>query len=164
MPYPTSLLMTLSSNSLSFSGFTQPFISFSPGPPGAWQVPLTPFGLPLLKNPLPSSPLNSASLRHENLPSIFYMLRDSIMPSPSSLSPSSMLFSPPSFLYSQKANDQLSTQITLFPLACSKPIGQPSHSKTAPLPSMSAKVHSLTETILSLEALLKERTLTPPSS
>ena len=86
------------------------------------------------------------------------------MPSPSSLPSSSMLFSPLSFFHSQKANDRLSTQIIPFPLAHSKPIGQPPHSPTAPSLSISVEVHSLTETIQSLEALLKEQTPTPPSS
>ena len=162
MLYPTSPPTTLSLNLLSSSGFTQPFAPFSPRPPGAWQVPLTPSGPPPLGNPLLSLPSNSASLRHRNLSSIFYTLRDSTMPSPSSLFPSSMLFSPLSFFYSQKANDQLSMQITPFPLAYPKPTRQPPYSPTAPLPSISAKVHLLTETIQSLEALLKERTLTPP--
>ena len=145
MPYPTSPLTTLSLNLLSSSGFTQPFAPFSPRPPGAWQVPLTPSGLSPLGNPLLSLPSNSASLRHRNLSSIFYTLRDSTMPSPSSLFPSSMLFSPLSFFYSQKANDQLSMQITPFPLAYPKPTRQPPHSPTAPSPSISAKVHLLTD-------------------
>ena len=55
-------------------------------------------------------------------------------------------------------------QITPFPLAYPKSIGWQPPSQTAPSPSMSAKVHSLTETIQSLEALLKKRTLMPPSS
>ena len=109
VPYPTSPPITLSPSSLSSSGFTQPFTPFSPGPLGAWQVPLTSSGPPPLGNPPLSSPSSSASSRHENLPSTFYMLRDSIMPSPSSLPPSSMLFSPSSFFCSWKANDQLST-------------------------------------------------------
>ena len=71
MPYPISLLTTLSPSSQSFSRFTQPFTPFLPGPPGAWQVPLTPSRPPPLKSPLLSSPLSSASLRHKNLPSIF---------------------------------------------------------------------------------------------
>ena len=86
------------------------------------------------------------------------------MPSPSFLPPSLMLFSPLLFFYSQKANNQLSMQKTPFPLACSEPTGQPSHPPTVPLLSISAKVHSLTETIQSLEALLKERTPILPSS
>ena len=84
VPYPTSLLMTLSSSSLSFSRFTQPFTPFSPGPPGAQQVPLIPSRPLPLRNLLPSSPSNSAFLRHENLPLTFYMSRDSTIPSPSS--------------------------------------------------------------------------------
>ena len=90
------------------------------------------------------------------------MLRDSITPSPSSFPPSSVLFSPLSFFHSQKANDQLSTHIDPLPLAYPKPIEQPPCSQTVSLPSMSAKVCLLTETILLLEALLKERTPTPP--
>ena len=97
VPYPTSLPMTLSPNSLSSSEFTQPFIPFSPGPPGAWQVPLTPARPLVLGNLLPSSPSSSASSRHKNFPLTFYMLRDSIKPSSSSLSPS--------FFCSQKVND-----------------------------------------------------------
>ena len=163
MPYPTSLPTTFSSNSLSSSRFTQLFTPFSPGPPGAQQVPLTPSRLPPLRNPLLSSPSSSVSSRHKNLPSTFYMSRDSTMPSPSSLSPSLMLFSPLSFFHSQKANDQLSMQITPFSLAYPKPTGQPPHFPTVPLQSISAKVHLLTEIIQSLEALLKKRTSTPPS-
>ena len=147
MPYPTSPLTTLSPNSLSSSEFTQPFASFSPGPSGARQVPLTLSGPLLLGNPLLSSPSSSVSSKHKNLPSIFYMSRDSITPSSSSFPPSSMLFSPPSFFHSQKVNNQLSMQITLFPLAYSKPTGQPPYSPTVSLPSISAEVHLLTETI-----------------
>ena len=164
MLYFTSLLMTLLPNSLSFSGFTQPFTPFSPGPPGTWQVPLTPSRPLLLGNLLPPLPSSSVSLRHGNLPSTFDMSRDSTMPSPSFLPPSSMLFSPPSFFHSWKANDQLSTQITPFPLAYPEPTRQPPCSPIASLPSISAEVRSLIEIIQSLEALLKEQTLTPPSS
>ena len=164
MPYSTSLLTTLSPNSLSSSGFTQPFTPFLPGPPSAQQVPLTPSRLPPLRNPLSSSPSSSAFSRHENLSSTFYISRDSIMPSPSFFPPSSMLFSSPSFFHFQKANDRLSMQITLFSLVYPKPTRQPLHSPTVPLLLISAKVCSLTETIQSLEALLKEWTLTPPSS
>ena len=164
MPYPTSLLMTLSPNLLSSSRFTQPFAPFSPGPPGAWQVLLTPSRPSLLGNPLLSLPSSSASLRHKNLPSTFYMSKNSITPSPSSLSPSLILFSPPSFFCSWKANDQLSMQITPFPLAYPEPTGQPPRPPTVPSLSISAEVHSLTETIQSLEAPLKERTPTPPLS
>ena len=86
------------------------------------------------------------------------------MPSLSSLPPLSMLFSLLSFFHSWKVNDQHSMQITPFPLAYPEPTRQPPHSPTAPSLSISAKVRSLTETIQSLEALLKERTLTshPP--
>ena len=164
MLYPTSPPTTLSLNLLSSSGFTQPFAPFSPRPPGAWQVPLTPSGPPPLGNPLLSLPSNSASLRHRNLSSIFYTLRDSTMPSPSSLFPSSMLFSPLSFFHSQKVNNRLSMQKTPFPLAYPKPTRQPPCSPTVLLLSISAKVCSLTEIIESLEALLKERMLTPPLS
>ena len=164
MPYSTSPPMTLLSSSLFSLGFTQPFAPFLPGPPGARQVPLTPFRLPLLRNPPLSLSSSNAILRHKNLPLTFYMLRDSIISSSSFLPSSLMLFSPPSSFPSQKANDWLSTQITPFPLAYSEPTGQPPYSPTVPLPSISAEVHSLTETILFLEALLKERTLTSPSS
>ena len=164
MPYPTSPLTTPPPNSLSSSEFTQPFVPFSPGPPGAQQVPLTSSGPPPLRNPLPSLPSSSASLRHENLSLTFYTLRDSMTPSLSSLPPSSMLFSPPSFFRSQKVNDQLSMQITPFPLAYPKPTRQPLHFPTVPLPSISAEVCLLTEMIQSLEALLKERSLIPPLS
>ena len=75
-----------------------------------------------------------------------------------------MLFSPPLFFCSQKVNDHLSTQITLFPLAYPVPTVQLPPSPTALSPSMSAKVHLLIEMIQSLKALLKERTPTPPSS
>ena len=86
------------------------------------------------------------------------------MPSSSFVPPSLMLFSPLSFFHSQKANDWLSTQITPFPLVYPEPTRQPPHSPTVSLPSISAKVCLLMETILSLEALLKERTPTSPSS
>ena len=164
MPYSTSPLMTLSPSSLSSSRFTQPFAPFSPGPPGIQQVPLTSSRLPLLRKPPLSSPLSSVFLRHENLSWTFYILRDSITPFSSFLLPSLMLFSPPSFFCSQKANNWLSMQITPFPLAYPKPTGQPPYSPTVPSPSISAEVCSLTETIQSLETLLKERTPTPPLS
>ena len=122
MPYPTSPPMTLSSSSLSSSGFTQPFTPFLPGPLGIQQVPLTPSRLPPLRNPPLPSPSSSVSLRHENLPLTFYTLRDSFMPSPSSLPPSSMLFSPLSFFHSWKAINQLSTWITPFLLAYLSPL------------------------------------------
>ena len=86
------------------------------------------------------------------------------MPSPSSLPPSSILFSPLSFFCSQKVNNQFSTWITPFPVAYPEPTWQPPCSSTVPSPSMSAKVYLLTETILSLEALLKKRTLMLPLS
>ena len=85
VPYPTSLPMTLSPSLQSFSGFTQSFAPFSPGPPGGWQVPLTPSRLLPLENPPLSSPPSSASLRHEILPSTFYTSKESTTPSPSSL-------------------------------------------------------------------------------
>ena len=137
---------------------------FLPGPPDVWQVLLIPSGLLPLENPSLSSLSSSASLRYENLPSIFYILRNSTMPSFSSLYPSSMLFSPLSFFHSWKVNNQLSMQIDFFPLACPEPIKQPLCSQIVPSLSMSAKVCSLTETILLLGALLKERTPMPPSS
>ena len=164
MPYPTSLLTTLSPNLLSSSRFTEPFAPFLPGPPGIQQVPLTPFRPPPLGNPSLSSSLSSAPSRHKNLPLTFYMLRSPITLSPFFLPPSLILFSPPSFFHSQKVNNWLSMQITPFPLAYPKPTRQPPYSPTVPSPSISAKVCSLTETIQSLKALLKERTLTPPSS
>ena len=128
------------------------------------QVPLTPFEPLPLKN-LPLSLLSSSAFpRHKNLPLTFYMLKDSTMPSLSSLSPSSMLFSPPSFFCSRKVNDQLFTQITPFPLAYPEPIKWQPPSSTASLQSMSSKICLLTETIQSLEALFKERTPIPPLS
>ena len=133
-------------------------------PPGAQQVPLTPSGPLPLRNLLPSSPSSNVSLRYENLPLTFYTSRDSTTLSPSFLPPSSMLFSPPLFFRSQKANNQLSMQITPFPLAYPRPTRLPPRSPIAPLPSISAKVCSLTEMIQSLKALLKERTSTPPLS
>ena len=133
MPYSTSLLMTLSPSSWSSSGFTQPFTPFSPGPPGVQQVSLTPSGLPPLGNLPPSLPLNSASLKHENLPSTSYMLKDSTIPSPISLPPSSLLFSLLLFFHSWKVNNCLSTQITSSPLAFPESIRQPPPSPTAPL-------------------------------
>ena len=97
VPYSTSLLTILSPSSLSSSGFTQLFTPFSLGPPGAQQIPLTPSKLLLLGNPPLSLPLSSVSLRHKNLPSTFYISRNSIMPSSSSF--------PPSFFHSWKVND-----------------------------------------------------------
>ena len=134
IPYPTSLPMTLLPNPQSSSRFTQPFALFSPGPPGVQQVPLTPFRPPPLRNLPPSLPLDSASLRHKNSPSTFYMLRNSTIPSSSSYPPSSILFSPLSFFHSWKANNYLSMQITPFLLASPKPIRQlpPSPPPTAP--------------------------------
>ena len=124
MPYFTSLLTILTPSSQSFSGFTQPFAPFSLGPPGAQQVPLTPSGLPLLRNLPPSSSLNGTSSRHENSPFTFYTSRDSTMPSPSSHLPLSMLFSLLLFFCSWKVNDCLSMQITPFLLASPESIRQ----------------------------------------
>ena len=53
-------------------------------------------------------------------------------------------------------------QIISFPLAYPKPTRQPPHSPTALSLSISAEVHLLTETMLSLEVLLKERTPMSP--
>ena len=105
-------------------------------------------------------------MRHENSPLTFYMSKNSTLPSPISHPPSLMLFSPQSFFHSQKANNRLSTQITPFLLVFLELKGPPPPSTPplAPSLSMSAEVCSLTETILALETLLKERTLTPPSS
>ena len=152
MPYPTSPPTTLSANLLSCSEFTQLFAPFSPGPPGVWQMSLTPSRLLLPKNLPLSLSLSSAFSKHENWLLIFYMLKSSTLPSPFTHSPSLMLFSPPSFFCSQKANDQLSMQITPFPLVSSKlrEPPPPSTPPPAPLLSMSAEVCSLIEMILVL--------------
>ena len=165
MPYPTSLPMTLSPNSLSFFRFTQPFTPFSPEPPGVWQVLLTSSGLPLLRNLPPFLPLSSVFLRHKNLSLTFYTLSSSTLPSSSSHPPSLMLFSPQSFFCSWKVNNWLSMQITPFPLVSHEPseLPPPFTPFLAPSLSISAEVCLLIETIHALEALLKERTPIPPS-
>ena len=82
----------------------------------------------------------------------------------SQISITSMLFSPLLFFCTQKVNNWLSMQITPCPLAYPEPIRQWPPSSTVLSQSISAKVCPLTEMIQSLEALLKERTLTPPLS